>query len=253
MLMPMLHPLRARSLLGLVAAAWALAVGCGGGGGGSPTPAPPSRAWTGFGGNGRHTALSDVPMQDLTRVRWTRPVDLYPTYTGDVLYVHYGSPLVTQANTVIFPVKTGALGGFRLDAVAGASGASRWTMPTDYQLPPHGWIPSLSACLTPARRLYVPAGGGTLLVRDDADAAASPTTRIAFYGDAAYASDSAAFDGSVFVNTPLTSDEDGNVYFGVQVIGANPAGVASCLVKITPAGVVDLGPDRRRTPPTCGR
>jgi hypothetical protein len=166
-------------------------------------------------------------------------VDLAPQYWSGVLYIHYGSPVITAANTVIFPVKTGAAGGFRFDAVAGATGTDAWTMSTDYLLPAHNWVPSITGCLTSGNhRLYVPAAGGTLLVRDDADAAVSPTTRLAFYGDAAYASAPAAFDASVFVNTPLTPDAAGSVYFGVQATGVNPAGVISSLVKVTSTGTV---------------
>jgi hypothetical protein len=164
-------------------------------------------------------------------------VDLDPQYTGGALYIHYGSPVVTAANTVVFPVKTGAAGGYRFDAVAGASGASLWSMTTDYLLPPHAWIPSVTGCLTPTHRLYVPAAGGTLLFRDAPDAPGDlPSGRVAFFGDAAYATDPAAFDATVFVNTPLTSDDEGNVYFGVQGTAANPAGVVSSLVKVTPTG-----------------
>jgi hypothetical protein len=222
-----------RSRLGI--AALALVAACGGGGG-RRAPTPPRPAWAGYARDAQHSALSDVAAADLQRIRWSRPVDLDPTYTGDTLYIHYGSPVITAANTVIFPVKTGATSGFRFDAVAGSSGASVWSLPTDYALPPHDWIPSVNACLAPSGRLYVPAAGGTLLVRADPDDAASPVTRVAFYGDAAYAAAPAAFDATVFVNTPLTADDAGNVYFGVMATGANPASVTSSLVKVSPDG-----------------
>lgn len=223
---------------------WALCVGCGGGGGGGGGgPAPISApAWASYGRNAQHSALSDATAQDLVAIHWSRPVDLAPQYWSGVLFIHYGSPVITAANTVIFPVKTGAAGGFRFDAVAGATGADVWTLPTDYLLPPHNWVPSITGCLTTNRRLYIPAVGGTLLVRDDADAAVSPTTRIAFFGDAVYTGTPAAFDGTVYINTPLTTDAPGNVYFGVQATGANPALVVSSLVKITPEGVATVVP-----------
>ena len=233
-----MHSPVSRALLAVVVAGWALSVGCGGGsggGGGTPGPVPP--AWAGYARNAQHSALSDVAAQDLLAVHWTRPVDLVPQYTSGVLYIHYGSPVITAANTVIFPVKTGAAGGFRFDAVQGATGADLWSMPTDYELPPHDWVPPVTGCLAPSGRLYVPAGGGTLLFRDDPDASGSAAGRVAFFGDALYAGDPAAFNASVFVNTPLTVDDAGNVYFGVQATGSNPAGVTSCLVKVTPAGL----------------
>jgi hypothetical protein len=64
--------------------------------------------WSGFAGNAQHTALSSVASQSLDGIRWRTPVDLSPQYTGNDLLIHYGSPLITGADTAIVPVKTGA-------------------------------------------------------------------------------------------------------------------------------------------------
>jgi len=223
---------RVAVLVGLVLLA---TQGCGGGGGGGRSTPPPPPAWACYGGDAQHTAISAVGARDLVRSRWSRPVDLAPQYTGDTLYIHYGSPVITASNTVIIPVKTGALDGFRVDAVRGATGDSLWSFPTDYVLPPHSWTPALNTCLTPAGRLYVPAAGGTMLFRDAPDVAGdAPTGRVAFFGDALYATgnNATAFASTVFVNTPPTPDAAGNVYFGVQVTGTNPAGLESSVVKL---------------------
>jgi len=53
----------------------------------------------------QHTAVSSVPSQPFSKIHWRVPVDLNPP-TGEI-FIHYGSPLVTAANTVIVPVKTG--------------------------------------------------------------------------------------------------------------------------------------------------
>src|SRR5947209_6573062 len=63
--------------------------------------------WSGYGGNGQHTALSTVASQPLEAIRWQTPVDLQPQYQGSDLLIHYGEPMVTGANTVLVPVKTG--------------------------------------------------------------------------------------------------------------------------------------------------
>ena len=76
--------------------------------------------WGGFGGTPQHTATSTVAAQSLDRIRWQTPVDLRPQYSGNDLLIHYGSPLVTTANTVIVPVKVGAAGRFRVEARRGA-------------------------------------------------------------------------------------------------------------------------------------
>ena len=91
--------------------------------------------WATLGGNAQHTGLSATAAQPLQVIHWATPVDLAPPTTGFIL-IHYGSPLVTPANTVIYPVKTGSAGGFRVDARAGADGAPIWSASTDYLLPP---------------------------------------------------------------------------------------------------------------------
>ena len=70
-------------------------------------------SWNMFGRDAQHTAVSTTASQPLNRIHWQTPMDLQPQYTGTSLLIHYGSPLVTSANTVIVPVKTGATGGFR--------------------------------------------------------------------------------------------------------------------------------------------
>ena len=120
-------------------------------------------AWPGYGGNAQHTALGSVPTQALTRIAWQTPVDLNPQYSGSTLLIHYGSPLVTEGNTVVFPVKTGVADTFRVEARRAADGALLWQLNSDYRLPPHGWIPSFGITLTPQGRMYMPAAGGTLL------------------------------------------------------------------------------------------
>ena len=144
------------------------------------------------------------------------------TRQSGALLTHYGSPVVTTHNTVVIPVKTTAAGGYRVEGRTGATGALVWSATTDYVTPPHNWLPPYNVLLTQQGRVYAPDAGGRLLVRDDADAASSTTASHVFYGAAAYNANPAAFDGSVFINTPLTADAQGNVFFGFQVTGANP-------------------------------
>jgi len=183
--------------------------------------------WSNFAGDAQHTADSSVASDNLGAIRWQTPVDLDPQYsTSGELLIHYGSPLVTATNNVIVPVKTGATGGFQIDALSGSTGSSLWTATTDYILPPTtGWTPSYAPALTPTNRLYYAGAGGTIYYRDNADTATpSAPTQIAFYGTAAYQADPSVFNSSVYINTPITSDSAGDIYFGFRVSGIAPAG-----------------------------
>jgi hypothetical protein len=238
-----------RSTLAMLSST-ALLGSCSGGGGGTPAPSPSPTptptptptpvtgpAWFGYGRDAQHTAASAIASQDLTRIAWTSPVDLAPQYTpGGSLLTHYGSPVVTTRNTVVVPVKTTAAGGYRLEGRDGASGALLWSAATDYVTPPHNWLPPYNALLTAQGRLYAPGAGGKLMMRTDADAAAGTLAAQVFFGAAAYNANPAAFDGSVFVNTPLTADAQGNVFFGFRVTGANPAGLVSGIARLAPDG-----------------
>jgi hypothetical protein len=222
--------------------------GCGGGGGDAPAPTPPPTpaptpaptpppsagpAWPGFARDVQHTAVGAVATQDLGRILWSTPVDLAPQYRpSGALLIHYGSPVISARNTVIVPVKTGAAGGFRVEARAGATGELRWSHDTDYVLPPHDWVPSYNPALSAAGRLHAAGAGGKLLLRDDVDAMAGTVRSAVFYGDAAYAADRAVYDAAVFINTPVTVDAEGNAWFGFIASGATPANLVSGIARV---------------------
>ncbi len=217
--------------------------GCGGGGGsagsagvtGGPAPGAPidGPAWRAFASNAQHGALGAVATQDLNRIAWSTPVDLAPPVgAGGDLLIHYGSPVVTSHNTVVVPVKTGSAGGFRVEARSGSNGGLIWSADSDYVLPASHWVPSYNVALTTGNALFAPGSGGKLLVKDNADSASGALRTLVFYGATAYAASPAAFDATVFVDTPLTVDTQGNVFFGFIVTGANPAGLVSGLARI---------------------
>jgi hypothetical protein len=190
----------------------------------------PSVSWGGYAQNPEHTGISPVVSQPLAAIHWQTPVDLDPQYSGTDLLIHYGSALVTPANTVIVPVKTGAQGDFFVEGLNGKTGALKWSDPTDYLLPPHDWTPSFSPTLTPADILYFPGVGGTVefIINPDLPGA-TVSGRLAFYGLANY---SVGLNSVVFINTPLTSDSAGDIFFGFQVTGSNPLGLVSGIARI---------------------
>jgi hypothetical protein len=194
-----------------------------------------SASWPSYAGNAQHTALSTVPAQHLDGILWQTKVDLNPQYSGNDLLIHYGSPLVTPANTVLVPTKTGAGGGFEVQGLDGVTGLQKWVSSTDYILPPHSWTPSFSPTLAPTGRLYFPGAGGTVYFVNSPDSPnATISGQYAFYGINNYTH--AGFDNSVFINTPLTSDTSGDIYFGFQVTGPNPLNLVSGIARLAPDG-----------------
>src|SRR6478609_5273563 len=119
-----------------------------------------------FAGNPQHTGDYSPAVPNLNRIRWSASID---DNNGD--FAHYGAPLVTAGNTVLAPVKIPAPGPspaanrFRIDAFDGVSGATKYSLATDYVLPNFNWIPVYNPCLTTGAfgtRLYYAGPGGTV-------------------------------------------------------------------------------------------
>ncbi|HEV7475202.1 MAG TPA: Ig-like domain repeat protein, partial [Pyrinomonadaceae bacterium] len=177
---------------------------------------------TTFAGNAQHTSNYAPPAQTMDTIKWIASIDL--NNTGAL--IHYGAPLVTAANTVIVPVKTGAGGGFQVTAFNGA-GATKYTLASDYILPDHNWILSYGACVATGAfgtRLYYPGAGGTILHVDnpDSNTPSLPVREVFYTSLSGYNANAAAFNGTVFVNTPITADANGNIFFGFRVQGTAP-------------------------------
>jgi hypothetical protein len=197
--------------------------------------------WAGFAGNAEHTAVARQRPQPLRRIRWTAKVDLAPAVVHRALLIHYGSPMITAANTVLVPTRISSRAGFRVDAYSGRSGVRRWSLATDYRPPAfadglHVFAPPLPAVLTPGNTLAVAGAGGTVLMRRHANMAVSTVRRRVFYGAAQWKAHRSIYDKAVQITTPLTAAPDGSVYFGFTVTGATPAHLSSGIARIDASG-----------------
>ena len=176
-----------------------------------------------FGGNAQHTSNYVAPAQNLNTIKWSTSIDF--NNTGAL--THYGSPLITAANTILVPVKTVG-NGFRVDAFNGATGSLKYVSNTDYILPTHNWIPVYNPCIATGSfgtRMYYAGAGGTIWHIDnpDSNTPGAPVRHVFYASLDAYNANAAAYNSTIFVNSPITADAAGNIYFGFRVQGTAPA------------------------------
>lgn len=189
---------------------------------------PTTSAVVTFGGNAQHTSIYQPAAQNLSTIRWQTPVDLDPQYSGTDLNIHYGAPLITSANTVLVPVKTGATNGFEVNAYNGTTGAAVYSLTTDYILPSHDWTPSYSPALAiscSGTRLYYAGAGGTVyyITNPDSSTPGTPVQQVFYTSLSSYQANAGGYNSTVFIDTPLTSDSNGDIFFGFRVQGTAPA------------------------------
>ena len=192
-----------------------------------------SGEWSTHAHDAQHTGVSPVASQSLAKIHWQVPVDLVPP-EGEEILIHYGSPVITAKNTVIVPVKTDT-SSFRVQAHDGTTGKKLWTLNTAYQPPFAGFMPGLGTALS-HHHLFVPDIAGGILVRANPDNPTGKISHLYFYGLENYLAAPAVYRQSVKINTPVTADAEGNLYFGFQVIGITPIQLRSGLARISRDG-----------------
>jgi hypothetical protein len=194
-----------------------------------------------FAADAQHTAVFGAPAQHLNAIRWTTPIDTH--YSG---YAHYGAPLITPSNTVLIPVKISATG-FRINGIESVTGRLKYSLSNDFIMPPtatNGWIPVYQPVIAnppSGARLYYPGAGGTLYHIDnlDSDTPGIPVRECFYTNLIDYTNNAAAFNSTIFINTPVTADTNGNVFFGFRIQQAAPAPLNTTnggFVRIDPVG-----------------
>jgi hypothetical protein len=192
-----------------------------------------AQGWECFAGDSYHRALSPWASQLPRQILWSTPVDLNPQDQGGLI-AHYGSPIITDLNVVIVPVKVGADDSFRAEGHNGSDGTLIWRLHSDYVQPPHNWTLPFSLTLANSS-VVMPGAGGTLIMRSDPNQPRGKTTRLAFFGIQNYLSHPHAYNASVQIVTPISSDSQGNLFFGFLAQGA-PGGLRSGLARIDKDG-----------------
>ena len=117
----------------------------------------------------------------------------------------------------------------QLPAITRGNGAAPtridWTFvlgPQSLAEPPADWLLPFQAAYDPfSRRAYFAGSGGTIYYVNNPDSAgATVSGQLAFFGLANYQANSAAYDSSVFIDTPLTIDNNGNLGIGTTTLSA---------------------------------
>lgn len=186
---------------------------------------PQGRTWPQHAGDERHTGMTNVPSQEIAAIRWSCPVDLVPFGNA-----HYGSLLVTRKNTVIVPVKTASTGSFRIEARNNQTGAVLYTIVTDYAPVSANWVSMCSPSLTHDNRLVIPAAGGSMLIKQNADDPNSPVTRICFYGMDNFNRMTDSEKATIRICSPITVGPDDTLYYGVRS-SFNTTWLDDCIVR----------------------
>ena len=169
-----------------------------------------------------------VPSQPLNRVVWSVPLALTEFEVPD--YTHFTPPVVTRSNTAIFPMLLTNV--YKIESLAGSTGQTNWEQATDFT-GMSSTIPFCPVVLTPKNRLYFAGCGGTVFYCDSPDATNSPVfTRSAFYGLSQYLANTNGFNSDIHIETPITSDRYGDIFFGFLANSASPLGRQGGLARI---------------------
>jgi hypothetical protein len=221
-----------------------------------------AQGWPSYGHDPQHSCMAVAGSLVPQQARWSYPLDQTELNNmGGTLYIHYGTPVITRLNTVIASVQTSTSGGVYGVTALNTAGGVVWSATSDYTLPSHDWVPIFGITLTPRDQYLVyPGAGGTIYVRNYPDYSqikyptVVKTSQYAFFGNANYAANPAAFKSAIQICTPISSDALGNLYFGYTsnnaALPGYPNGIGGGLAKVSNTGVGSFVQANTMTPNT---
>jgi hypothetical protein len=199
-----------------------------------------AQGWSGYADGPQHQALSSVASQFPQNIVWSTTVDVNGETDFGFQSSHYGSPVITPQNTVIVPVR-GMTGGFGMEAHRGSDGTLLWQLDSDYTFPPsYNWALPFQIVYAQSNKVAMAGAGATVIVRTAPESASGTVTRYAFYGIDNYNANPDAYNSSIQIITPLTSDGNGVLYFGFLATNA-PGGLTSGLARLDLKSTTGMG------------
>lgn len=203
-------------------------------------------AWYGYGGNAQHSGISKYAVKGLGNIAWSVPIDedLASSSSGSEVLIHYPSPCITKANTVVIGVHNNIGGNhdsWRVQGMDGSNGNVKWSYNTDYSAPilmPSDWTSVYPLSLASMNAVVAGGGGGTVLLFPNADTTAASPIRLCFWGSAATYTASPASYANIKICTPITGDPMGNFWFGYRVLNGGAGVPANVLAAVGDGGIV---------------
>ena len=205
---------------------------------------PAAASWNEFNGNAQHTGISTVAAEPTDQILWSTSIS---TWRGRILLAHGGAGLHARRHG--HRSRSGYLdGNGDRDGQLRAGSVQRQHGQPDVdrdQRLRHGER-RLAAPYQPVydpvtNRVYFPGPGGTLyyISNPDNPGSSTPTPgQVAFYGTSNYTANESAYNSSIYIDTPLTLDSSGNVFFGFAETGSNPSGISDGGIgRVSAAGV----------------
>ncbi len=177
-----------------------------------------SSPWGTYGGDPQHTGMSRFPSASMDQVLWSFDID--PTNTqsaGGEILAHYGSPVVSSKNTVIFPVARQSDTTYSFYAVNGRTGAEIWHFDTDFTQPPTDWTPVVEGSILNKNKYAMPGIGGSVYVRNNIDKPSMPVQQFFFYGAANHDANQSWCDANIRITTPIMAGGNGAMWFEYYV------------------------------------